>query len=246
MLDARAVVVSIFAAMPAATASAAPTRATPVKAPHIDVACLSLPSEVDAADAPALPAHCRDDHGFPAISRDGKSIARLYNPEEGAARYVPLLALEIVDAATSRVVHTELIVDEADTDRAVIAKRLAKLTRTYRLASYRTLVPVDDTSELRLERDEDSDEIRLVDRATNVDRARVELSGAISMPTEPTARAAANPDAEPSCHISGRASVQSFAWDAATRTAVITASFSTMPCYCPVPSVLRAIHVPRR
>lgn len=155
-----------------------PVRAA---APWLDAACVLRvdDTELEACD--------QWDTGFPAISRDGTTVAALVIDDDGG-RGNPNARVELIDVATSKVARTYMLLDADEyelgneplvTKLAPIVERRTKAAQKA-LAGYRsmTLVPVIDRERHAEQTDEplviptsryaeiEADLLRLVDPAT--------------------------------------------------------------------------------
>lgn len=223
----------------------APIRAA---APWLDAACI-LPVADTGPDA------CAPwDTGFPAISRDGTTVAVLVSDDDGG-RGNPNARVELIDVATSKVARTYKLLD-ADEYELGNEKLVAKLvpvverrTKTAQkaLAGYRSmsLVPVIDRARHAESSDEplviptsryaeiEGDRMRLVDPATA--RSTWTATIATESPTDA-------PDEV--CGAWYRLDA-ALAIDEATGVALVSQEMRTGGCMCPDLSVRTIERVPR-
>jgi hypothetical protein len=131
-------------------------RAPHLQAPVLDAGCV-LPVETDT------PSTCGWDDGFPAISKDGRTVAVKYAQDPGP-RGGSSLTIRFIDTTTSRVTRDiELLsIDESwagmETDKtkanaaldklqAEIPARVAKAQRLLDAGQFRTLTPLGTSNE---------------------------------------------------------------------------------------------------
>lgn len=208
-------------------------------APAIDVACL-LPTQGEPE-----PARCGWDDGLPAISPDGKRIARALVPSD-IGPPDPLNdgpAISVAELATGRSIAYVPLTATAPAERAETTQRLAALSR--QVAKFHPLTMlygdhVDPSDELRVEVDQDI--VRMIDVKTNVALVRYQFPAEAQPPDDDRPL---DPDAAISrCHVSAGPYIHAVEWDPVGRIAVVSATYSTSPCSCPNPIVARAVQVP--
>lgn len=208
-----------------------PSETVRALAPVIRAEC------VTETDPDAQP-HCRWDTGFPAISADGSTIATAYlsnNDGNGT----PGLTVRLVDAATSKVVKSVLVLapDEYvvgdDPKRAALDKKIARRAAQAQalLGGYRSMTKLGtwdtesnqgrDVGGLRAEFSDDS--IRVIDIAANVAIWQRRFDVAKEFP----ARTLDGEHCEPT-YTDG----MSAAWDPPTRTLVTSVNYLTGPEFC--------------
>ena len=203
-------------------------------APFLQIACVLDGQEGEEPDS------CSWDHGFPAISADGKTIAIQRDIDDGGRGY-PGLLIQLVDVATSRVKRTVSVLDpneyvpsddaKAPALRAKVEQRADAVQRLLDAGGYRALTAVgakDDetTSRADLRAEFDAEHARVVDVASNTVIWQRQFSVAREFPNRKL-----DPDAD-SCepmHTGG----MSISWDAQTRTILAEVSYGAGPCYCP-------------
>jgi hypothetical protein len=143
--------------------------------PVLDADCM-LPPDIVETDAPST---CGWDDGFPAISKDGRTIAMKYSADPGP-RGGSSVAVRFVDAKTSRVTReiTLLSPDEFFADkeardkvRAQIPGRVESVQRMLDAGQFRAMIPMGSSKQPLEDRDHMHAEIvggaaRIVDPVT--------------------------------------------------------------------------------
>jgi len=119
--------------------------------PVLDADCM-LPRDIVETDTPTT---CGWDDGFPAISKDGRSIALKYSPDPGP-RGGTSVVIRFIDTKTSRVTRdiTLLSLDESfaekearDKVRAQIPGRVERVQRILDAGQFRTMIPMGTSNE---------------------------------------------------------------------------------------------------
>ncbi|MEO7096924.1 MAG: hypothetical protein ABI175_26935 [Polyangiales bacterium] len=213
-------------------------------APFIEIACVLTEGEGE------LPASCSWDHGFPAISADGTTIALQRYIDDGG-RGNPGMQIELLDAATSRVKRVIKVLDpdeyvtsedpKAPALRKTAEKRALVAQRLLDAGAYRSLTSVPLTEEgmeitagLRVEV---ADELaRVIDVATNAVVWQRRFSVAREFPNRKL-----DPEVD-SCEPSTTGDI-TVGWDATTRTLLAEVSYEAGPCYCGSTTVDYVQHV---
>lgn len=202
-------------------------------APFLQAACI-----LEDPNSEPL-ASCDWDHGFPAISADGKTIAIQRHIDDGG-RGNPGVSIELVDVATSRVKRTVMVLDPDEyvfgedpkwaALEKTVEKRVDSAQRLLDAGGYRALAVVgekdDDTLRAAGLRTEfDSELARVIDVATNSVIWQRRFSVAREFPNRKL-----DPDVD-SCEPMHTGNM-TIAWDAQTRTILADVSYGAGPCYC--------------
>ena len=229
--------------------AAPPPRAT---APFIQVACMLNDLEGN------LPPSCSWDHGFPAISADGMTIAIQRFADDGGRGY-PGMSIELLDVATSRVKRTVNVLSpdeyfppddaKAPAMYAKAEKRADVAQRMLDAGGYRSLATIGSSDEAGpevelkgtpivagLHAEIVDDLARVIDVATNtvIWQRRFDVAREFSNLKH-------DPDVD-SCEPSRTGGI-TMSWDAPTRTIVAQVSYESGPCYCPGTAVDYVQHV---
>lgn len=200
---------------------AAPVAAAPptvlAAVPFIQAQCLAVQDEP--------PPSCAWDDGFPAISRDGTTIAVKHTGEDGG-RGNPNLRIELFDVATNKRLRSVTILtgdeyDRWDALKATVAARAAKLNA--QLDGYRTLQNIEATSTLELEQQDAL--VRVVDTETHRAIYQRDFDAAVVYP---------NHKSDPDRECSGLSQIGGIDawWDAGTRTLVTSVMYAYGGCLC--------------
>lgn len=202
--------------------------------PLIDASCL-------------LSGSCDWDDGFPAISADGTLIAIKHMADDGGRGY-PGMSIELVNAKTSRVVTSYLVlspdeyIDAPDDPglpklQAKIARRAAVAQRALDAKKFRSLTRLgeelrdgDDPAE-RMDAAAPLRGERIGDAVRVIDTAAGTVIWQRRFPVEAEYPLAAHDPEKAGCYPTNTRAV-SLAWDEATRTVLATASYASGPCYC--------------
>jgi hypothetical protein len=213
-------------------------------APFIQIACM-----LDGQDGEA-PASCSWDHGFPAISADGKTLAVQRHGEDGGRGY-PGLSIQLLDVATSRVKRTVMVLDpdeyvpsddpKAPALRRKVEQRADVAQRLLDAGAYRALAVLggsdaEPMSAAGLRAEFDAEVARVIDVASNTVVWQRRFSVAREFPDRKP-----DPDVDSCVPIHTRG--MTISWDAQTRTILAEVSYGAGPCYCPDTTIDYVQHV---
>jgi len=234
--------------------------------PVLDPGCV-VPSQAvmeGTSTEPTDAGACGWDNGFPAIARDGSLVAVLWHPDTGQ-RETYELAVDFIDADTSRVVRhsivvtdDELAVEHLDRQRLqrIVNRRVAAIQRTLDAGTYRSLIPLgsaggnDGVESKPLDprpttpyAEISYDQVRIIDPATSTVLGRVSV-GMVGAPHPDTSESDAEAGRDDMCHgwTLWRMTVS---WDPATRVVLADQSYRTGgSCMCPDISAVRVARMP--
>lgn len=213
--------------------------------PFLDVGCLTNTANEASEEGDIVDTRCSWDNGFPAISSDGKTIALVYSNDDGGRGWLNV-AVQVIDARTSKVVRDDSIVsaDELDpetgtvTDKllAVATRRVAAIQKRLDDGHYRSMRRIEATGAfaadatpppgLRLEQEFRDSQVRVVDGDTNTVLWRGVFDASKEYPPRKV-----DPDTDTGCYPSHTNDV--YAWfDPETRAIAFQVSYGSGPCYC--------------
>ena len=229
----------VVATPPPAAAPLDPPRAL---APRIWAQCIVTPFDVPA------PAECGWDSGFPAISRDGRTIVLAHNPDDNGSRGNPGLVLSFLDTTSGKTTRTIEILDPDDyveDDPALattLATRVARAQKQLDEAGYRALARLGDYNEFKSAADADDD--GTPDTVTHETiYAEIEETGATRI-IDPSTRSVIfqhafgvrnpRPDTDPAEDDCAGWSLHDLTlyWDAETRVVLANQIYRTGGCMC--------------
>jgi hypothetical protein len=234
--------------------------------PVLDPGCV-VPSQAvmeGTSTEPTDAGTCGWDNGFPAIARDGSLVAVLWHPDTGQ-RETYELAVDFIDADTSRVVRHSIVVTDDELavkhlDRVrlqrIVNRRVAAIQRTLDAGTYRSLLPLgsaggyDGVESKPLDprpttpyAEISYNQVRIIDPATSTVLGRVSV-GMVEAPHPDTSEADAEAGRDDTCHgwTLWRMTVS---WDPATRVVLADQSYRTGgSCMCPDISAVRVARIP--
>ena len=177
---------------------------------------------------------CAWEDGFPAISRDGKTVVVKHIDEDGG-RGNPNLRVEFFDVATNKRLRSVTILtgDEYDPEtwdalQKIVEPRVAKLNA--QLDGYRALEPIGNNDEelehpttLRFEQRESK--LQIIDPQTRRAIFHRNFDAAVVYPNHKS-----DPDRECS-GLSQLGDIPSW-WDADTKTIVVSVTYASGGCIC--------------